>query len=479
MLQRPFLPIITFCYLLLLLVSSGAAHPAASALPASWFYESVQASADLGYAVGSAGDVNGDGYLDVVVGAVKYAQSSVKGGAVFLFYGGPGGLRSQPDWFFGTDMNGAELGAAVAGAGDVNGDGYDDLIVGAPGCSSPEPKEGCVFVFYGAAGGLRSTPDQILQLDRRDSYLGTAVDAAGDVNGDGYADVIIGAKWYTDNQTNEGAAFLFLGGADGLSATPAWQFKGNQGGASLGTAVAGVGDVNGDGFDDVLVGAPFFDHDNAIDAGYAALFLGSADGLTAAPTWELSGSHTNARLGYAVAGAGDVNGDGLPDFLIGAPGWPNPADQAVGAAFLFAGTDNWTTVTPLWTAVSDQPNAQFGAAVSSAGDMNGDGYADVVVGAYRYSQGQSKEGAIFIYLGTPGGPTPLPHWTAEGNKADTMFGFSVAPAGEVNGDGYADLLVGAPEYRNQTELRGRAFLFTGRDANAPTCTIFLPIISNN
>jgi hypothetical protein len=292
--KRPFSA--TLLLLLFSLLASGSSAAATVVMPVAWFYESVQSSADLGYAVNRAGDLNGDGYPDVIVGAIKYAQGSVKGGAVFLFYGGPGGLRNQPDWFFGTDMNGALLGTAVVGANDINGDGYDDLVVSAPGCSSPEPKEGCVYVFFGSASGLGSAPDQILQLNQRDSYLGTAVDAAGDVNGDGYADVIVGAKWYNAGLTNEGAAFLFLGGPDGLSDTPAWQVTGNQSGASLGTAVAGVGDVNGDGYADLLVGAPYFDG-GAVDSGYVALYLGAADGPAATPVWELHGSHAGSASG--------------------------------------------------------------------------------------------------------------------------------------------------------------------------------------
>lgn len=478
--KRPFLLLLLlplFVLPLRALLTNGATLLAGS-LPPDWFYESSQSSADLGYAVSSAGDLNGDGYADIAVGAVKYAiNGSNKGGAIFVFYGGPGGLGSQPDWVFGWETSGAELGAAIAGVGDVNGDGYDDLVAGAPGCSNPQPKEGCVLVFYGAVAGLGSTPDQLLELNQRDAYLGTAVDGAGDVNGDGYADVIVGAKWFANELPNEGAAFLFLGGADGLSSAPIWQVEGNQAGASLGTAVAGAGDVNGDGFDDLLVGAPFRDG-TLSDSGYAALYLGAARGPATTPAWELSGSSANERLGAAVARAGDVNGDGLADFLVGAPGYQNQAGKAVGAAFLFAGkTSGWDATSPLWTAVADRENSQFGAAVSCAGDMNGDGLGDIAIGAPMYTQDQAREGVVFIYLGTAVAPGAQPHWIAEGNKADTLFGFAVALAGDINQNGYTDLLVGAPEYRSQTELRGRAFLFYGREANAPLYVTYLPFIT--
>ncbi len=472
--KRPLLPLTLFA-LLAWGAAQIAANPNATTLPADWFYESDQSSADLGYAV-SSGDFNGDGFSDVIAGAPKYAIASTKGGAVFGFYGSAGDLPSHPDWVFGLDASGAELGTAVAHVGDVNNDTYDDLVVTAPGCTNPEPKEGCAFLFLGSDSGLSATPHQTLQQDQRDAYLGTAVAAAGDVNKDGYADVLVGAKWYTQSHDKEGAVFLFLGEAGGLNPTPAWQIVGNQASVGLGISVAGVGDVNGDSWDDVLVGAPYFDGPAGADSGYVALYLGSGTGFGATPAWELTGAHAGARLGQSVAAAGDVNGDGLPDFIVGAPNWLDAQDRQVGAAFVFAGTADWSDVSPLWTAVSDQPLSLFGFAVHGAGDMNQDGFADLAVGAHQYTHDQSEEGAIFIYLGSPSGPGLSPHWTAEGNKADTQFGFAVAPANNVNQDDYADLLVGAPEYRNQTELRGRAFLFLGRDADAPTNFIYLPLM---
>ncbi len=470
-------PLLTIIFLLfpLLSVTFSAANPAAEPLTEDWFYESDQDTADLGYAVDGEGDYNNDGYADVVVGAIKYAATSIKGGAVFVFYGGPGGLQDTPDWSFGVDMNGAELGTAVANAGDVNGDKIDDLLVSAPSCTNPEPKEGCIYLFYGSNGGLNSAPDWTYDSDLRDSYLGTAVDGAGDVNGDEYADVIVGAKWYANGQGNEGAAFVFYGSETGLGDAPDWHVEGNQAGASMGTAVAGAGDVNGDGFDDVLVGAPWFD-DGGDNVGAAYLFLGSATGLGDTPVWQAQGSQEDTLFGQAVASAGDVNGDGRADIIIGAPGYQNNKNEEVGAAFVYLGTAIGATSSPMWTAVSDQPLSRFGHAVNCAGDMNQDGFADVVIGAYQYTQDQAEEGMAFIYLGAPFILTSQPLWTAEGNKSETMLGFAVGPGGDVDKDGFADLVIGAPEYRNQTELRGRAFLYRGKAFLVPNFPVFLPII---
>lgn len=478
MLKRPFPTLLLLPLLLFLTRGLGQADTAVfteQQLPPDWFYESSQSAADLGYAVDSGGDVNGDGYADVLVGAVKYTVTTYKGGAVFGFFGSPSGLDATPDWIFGGDQSGAELGTAVAFAGDVNGDMIDDIIVSAAKYNHDQPREGQVYVFYGSVSGLSSTPDWTFESDQTDAYLGVSVDTAGDINGDGFDDVIMGAKWYANGESNEGAVFLFYGSASGLSETPDRIIEGNQVGASLGSAVAGAGDVNGDGFDDVLIGAPLHD-DLGEDEGIVYLYLGSGAGLCDAPIWSVKGSQTDMRMGQAVSAAGDVNGDGKADILIGAPGFDIDANPDVGAAFVFAGTATGAADEWLWTAVSNQPYALFGSAVNSAGDINQDGFADIAVGAPQYSQDQSEEGVIYIYLGGPTGLEARPHWRAEGNKSETDFGAAIGSGGDVNLDGYDDLVVGAPEFRNQTDLRGRAFLFTGRDADALSFSVFLPLI---
>ncbi|HEY3352732.1 MAG TPA: integrin alpha, partial [Polyangia bacterium] len=156
----------------------------------------------------------------------------------------------------------------------------------------------------------RMLAGQPRELDQTWSELGTSVAAAGDVNGDGYADVIVSAPYFqpTAFGADRGRVYVFLGGPAGLAATPAWTVTGDQDYARFGLVVAGAGDVNGDGFDDVIIGAPFYDH-GAADTGRATVYLGSAAGLGATPAWTIYGDAAGALLG-AVAGAGDVNGDG-------------------------------------------------------------------------------------------------------------------------------------------------------------------------
>ena len=168
---------------------------------------------------------------------------------------------------------------------------------------------------------------------------GFSVSTAGDVNGDGYSDVVVGAHVYDNGQTNEGRAYLDLGSATGLSSTPAWTTESNQAEARYGVSVSTAGDVNGDGYDDVVVGAQNWDTTSPKkdDAGKAYLYLGSADGLSTTPSWTFEGDQADAWLGDFVSTAGDVNGDGLADLLIGAYRYNHP-QQHEGRAYVFLGT---------------------------------------------------------------------------------------------------------------------------------------------
>jgi len=185
----------------------------------------------------------------------------------------------------------------------------------------------------GVASGSPATAAATLQSNQVGAQLGGSVAGAGDVNGDGYADVIVGAPNYDSGEVDEGAAFVFLGSSSGVAsgspATAAATLQSNQVGAQLGGSVAGAGDVNGDGYADVIVGASGYDAGET-DEGVAFVFLGSASGIAsgspAAAGVALQSNQVNARLGHSVAGAGDGNGDGYADVIVGAP---NPKTSAV------------------------------------------------------------------------------------------------------------------------------------------------------
>ena len=430
---------------------------------AGWTAESDQAGAQFGWSVSTAGDVNGDGYGDVLVGAPYYDNGETDEGMVFVYHGSASGL-SAAAWTAESNQASACFGFSASAAGDVNGDGYDDVIIGALYYDNGEVDEGRAFVWYGSAAGLgaNGTPgnaDWTAESDQANAYFGKSVSTAGDVNGDGYSDIIVGAYCYDNSQTDEGRAYVYLGSSSGLSSTPAWVAENNSAGSWFGASVSTAGDVNGDGFSDVIVGAWRFSNPETYE-GRVYVYHGSESGLSSTPNWSVESNHALAWFGWPVACAGDVNGDGYSDVLVGASGYDNPETDE-GRVFLYLGSSTGLPPTFSWSAESNQANAEFGWAASTAGDVNGDGYADVIAGAHYYDDGQSDEGNAFLYLGGPTGPASTPIWIGQCDQAVAWFGHAVACAGDVNGDGYSDVIVGAPYYDNGQTDEGKVWLYYG------------------
>jgi hypothetical protein len=478
---------------------SAAGIPGGLVSTAATQLESNQAGAFFAGPVAGAGDVNGDGYGDVIVGAEFYDNGQNNEGAAFIFLGGAAGIPNGNPGTAATqlesDQASASFGGGAAGAGDVNGDGYADVIVGAPQYDNPDFNEGAAFVFLGSATGIASgnTSTAYAQLESNQlaASLG-GVAGAGDVNGDGYADVIVGADSYDSGQTDEGAAFIYLGGATGIANTGAGaasaRLESDEAGASMGASVAAAGDVNRDGYGDLIVGAPGFDSGQT-DEGAAFVFLGSASGIAnstpGTASAQLESNQAGALFGGSVAGAGDTNGDGYADVIVGAEAYDNGQTDE-GAAFLFlggaAGIANGNPSTASARLESDQANALLGGSVASAGDTNRDGYADVIVGADRYDNGQNDEGAAFVFLGSASGMTNGTPATAsarlESDQADALFGASVAGAGDVDGDGYSDVIVGADRYDDGQTDEGAAWIFLGGIADGTPASAATQLESN-
>lgn len=427
-----------------------------SSLPA-WVAESNQSAAQMGYSVGTAGDVNGDGYSDVVVGAYRYQATSTWEGRAYLFLGSASGLSTSPAWF--TDGGAPEVvyGHSVGTAGDVNGDGYSDVIIGAPGYGNGEAEEGRVYVYYGASVGLSSTPDWVMESNVPAARFGSSVGTAGDVNGDGYSDVIIGAESRADYS---GSAYVFHGSASGLQLTPAWTIESGTINDRLGASVATAGDVNGDGYSDVIVGAPGVSNGEDSE-GRAYVYHGSPTGLSTTPAWSTESDQENALYGSSVGTAGDVNGDGYSDVIVGAPQFAN-GQAKEGRAYVYHGSSTGLSTNSAWVTESDVEDALYGGSVATAGDLNGDGYSDVIVGAGGYTNTELEEGRVYVYLGSPSGLSPTPSWTVESDRVNAAFGSSVGTAGDVNGDGYSDIIVGAPQDTNGQATEGRAYVYYGR-----------------
>jgi len=436
-----------------------------AAAPA-WTAESNQSGAQFGNSVATAGDVDGDGYADVIVGAYQYDDGQADEGRAYVYRGSASGLATTAAWTAESDQAGASFGISVATAGDVDGDGYSDVIVGAERYTNGQPLEGRAYLYHGSASGLATTAAWTAESDQSSAHFGVAVATAGDVNGDGYGDVIVGSYVFDNGQTDEGRAFIYHGSATGLATTAARTLESDQAGADLGLSVATAGDVNGDGYADVIVGAHLFDNGEP-DEGRAFLHLGSPAGVVETPAWIAEGGQQDAVFGYQVSTAGDVNGDGYADVLVGALGYDNgEADE--GRAYVYFGSALGPSSTPSWTGESNQAGALYGTSVAPAGDVNGDGYSDIVVGAYRYDAGQADVGRAFLYLGSAASLAATPGWTYENNQSWSYLGGSVATAGDVNGDGYADVIVGAWRHSDDQQIEGRVYVFHGSTSGLAT-----------
>jgi hypothetical protein len=403
-------------------------------------YESNLTGAGLGHAVASAGDVNGDGRGDVIAGVINYANAQTNEGRAVVFYGATT-MPTSPSWAVEADLADAHMGVSVACAGDVNGDGYSDVIVGAGSYTNGQTEEGRAYVYHGGSGGLAATANWTAESNDSFSEFGFDVSSAGDINGDGFGDVIIGSRYDDNTITRSGQASVYLGSPAGVTTSHA-RFYGEATDEEFGHSVASAGDVNGDGFGDVIIGAKLAEVDGRQWAGNARLYYGSGSAPESGFfAWSANGA-TSDRFGDAASGVGDVNGDGFSDFMFGIP---ENSSAAGGSAFLYFGRKDWPPTTSSWSHLPTEVGAEFGSWISPAGDINGDGFADFLVGAPGYSAGEAAEGAIYVFHGgavLPAAPSRI----LSSNKVDGGMGLpgTAAAAGDINGDGYGDVVVSAP-----------------------------------
>jgi hypothetical protein len=434
-------------------------------------YESNQANSQFGFSVATAGDVNGDGFSDVIVGANEYDNPSSNEGAAYVYLGSATGMGTTAGWSAEGNQNNAYFGSSVSTAGDVNGDRYSDVIVGAPYFDNGENNEGSAFVFHGSASGLSIFSNWGAEGNQINANFGGSVSTAGDVNGDGFSDIVVGSQGFSNGQAYEGAIYLYLGSVSGLSTDSSWRMEGNQTNANLGNSVSCAGDVNGDGYSDVIAGAAGFDNDQT-DEGIVYVYHGSPSGLSVTSNWSIEANQVSAFFGRSVSSAGDVNGDGYSDVIIGASTFTN--DQyAEGAAFVYNGSASGLSSVSNWSGEGNQEYSSFGKSVSSAGDVNGDGYSDVIVGAARYDNGQTNEGAAYVYHGSASGISSIANWIVEGNLTGANFGNSVSTGGDLNGDGYSDIIVGADYFNNGQADEGAAFVYHGSSSGLSTSSIWI------
>ncbi len=443
----------------------------------------------LGQSVSIVGDVNGDAYDDILLGAPQ----SLVAGRAYLIFGGPNLLETIDLENLGSagvlitaaiptnpDTNRGAVGYSVSGAGDVNNDGLDDLIIGGPnGRGGPidESSSGEAFIFYG-----RATWPETLSLDESNNdadvtlfgaggneKTGWSVSSAGDVNNDNFDDVIIGAPGPgVGTESSPGKSYIVYGG-DSL---PAVIQLGSLGAAGVtivgedpddnaGWSVSNAGDVDGDNFDDVIIGARNAGDEFAFNswAGASYIVFGSH---SLPESIDLSNPGSNAvilpgldgddRSGSTVSGAGDINGDGLDDVLIAAPGAEGPQNSrpSAGEVYVVFGRDraNWPAVLDLSTLSNGitifgrDTGGAFGNALTRAGDLNRDNRDDLVI------QGGNPVPQTFILFGVTSSPSLIDLAVTRANVMilDTVpvFENHLGGTGDINNDGFDDLLIGTP-----------------------------------
>ena len=383
---------------------------------------------------------------------------------------------SSADASYLGEAAGDEAGYPVAGGGDVNGDGYDDFLIGANENDEGGSGSGQAYLILGQLGGwAQGSPlggaDATFQGESNNDHAGAGVSLAGDLNGDGYDDLVIGAPGNDDGNNNAGKTYVLFGSAAGWSpdlslAVANASFVGESNGDQSGIQIDSGGDVDGDGHDDLLIGAPY-NNDEAQDAGKIYLVLGGQNIWAADLELEYAdasflGEDWYNYAGWSVAIAGDVDGDGLDDVLIGAYG-NDEATYDAGQAYLVLGrASGWYADQELGTADASFHGESWydyaGWDVAGAGDVDHDGYDDILIGAPYNGEAQWEAGQAYLILGAASG------WAMDTSlgASDASFlgdgiyyacGGAVAGAGDMNGDGYDDLAVGCP-YASDVQLQG-------------------------
>jgi hypothetical protein len=389
---------------------------------------------DDGYGVSlvSDGDFDGDGYRDVAVGAWSDDGNGEDAGCVYL-YSGAHGPSGEPDYLIPGQRVGERFGFALA-AGDLDDDGCDELIVGAPASSRFGYQFGCVYIFFGLNRLPLQRPHVMLLPGRkRESCFGEVVTAGKDFNGDGYDDVAVGASRTANIQ---GQAFLYLGGPD-MDRQPDWCCSGTKAADGFGKDISLMGDMNGDGYADLAVGmalkriAPSESMDPSFPerVGKVFLFCGSTEPDTIAEA-VFEGKKQISLFGWTVEGMGDFNADGYDDLLVGAPRNrafapdPHPLNDEPGHVYLYLGGDPIDTVEDL-TFEGKSLSDGLGFSIAAGCDINEDGFDDIAIGAPAADRVYEDSGTIYVHFGKAAMDT-VPDEVISGRVEEGYFGYSLA-----------------------------------------------------
>ncbi len=386
------------------------------------------------------------------------------------------------DSTFISAIPGVPVGSSVSSAGDINGDGFDDVIIGAPNTYLDHRDSVSDFVVLGKASGFDAQMD-LSKLDGSNGFRldlaagsGETVSNAGDVNGDGFDDVIIGASYPAPNGLSDfGSSYVVLGKASGFdSQMDLSKLDGSNGFRmvdavySAGMPVSSAGDINGDGFDDVILGSSSA---GSHSSGSSYVVFGRASGFDASMNlaslngndgFRLDGAAQNDDSGVSVSGAGDVNGDGFDDVIVGAAG-ADPHGEGSGSSYVVFGRASGFDASMNLASLNGNNGFRLdgvaegdllGGVVSNAGDVNGDGFDDVIVSATGADPNGDNSGSSYVVFGRASGFDASMNLSSldgsngfrlDGAAKYDHSGQSVSGAGDVNGDGYDDVIIGVPQ----------------------------------
>ena len=439
-----------------------------------------------GFSVASAGDVDGDGLDDLLVGAYGYDWET---GKAYLILGASLGGSSEidltlADYSLVGENSNDRAGWSVSSAGDVDGDGLDDLFIGAFKNDEGGSDAGKAYLILGASLGGSSEIDLSLADysfvgENSDDWAGVFVSSAGDVDGDGLDDLLVGATGNDDGGSDAGKAYLILGASLGSTSEidlslADYSFVGEKSDDYAGRSVSSAGDVDGDGLDDLFVGA-FNNDDGGGHAGKAYLILGASLGSSSEIDLSLAdysfvGEDSDDYAGISVSSAGDVDGDGLDDLFVGAFNNDDGGSNA-GKAYLILGASLGSTSEidlsfADYSFVGENSDDYAGISVSSAGDVDGDGLDDLLVGASENDDNGSNAGKAYLILGASLSSTSDidladADYSFVGEYSDDYAGYSVTNVGDVNGDGLDDLVLGASQNDDGGLNAGKTYLILG------------------
>ncbi|TFG02156.1 MAG: hypothetical protein EU542_05555 [Promethearchaeota archaeon] len=443
----------------------------------------------LGQSVIGAGDLNGDNITDFCISSSRSDENGQNAGKTYIFFGRTSGWQesfdlANADASFVGESGGDESGHALGAGGDVNGDGFDDLLISAPLNEETGEDDGQIYLILGKASGWQlntslANADASFLGEVMSDRAGNSIDIIEDVNGDNYDDILIADKWNDEYEINGGKIYLIFGKASGwemdigLSSCNA-SYLGKKANDHAGFSISGVGDVNGDTFGDFLIGA-YLNDELGTSTGQSYLIFGKELG------WNTDVNLTNVDVtfngeneydasGTSVAGVGDLNGDNYNDFMIGAPG-NDESKNSAGQAYIIFGKETWNSVYNLSDVDAsfhgENYNDQLGTCLAGAFDINNDTYDDILLGAKGYQSGGSR-GKTYLIFGKETGwsmDTSIQNADASfiGEKNSDVSSNSLAGIGDVNGDGFDDFLIGAHQFSYSESLIGKVYLFFGAE----------------